>query len=60
MEYDSKTLRKVGKILNVHKMGTIPSGEEKKVPNPLWSVGVYDDEIEDLLKGELPEDWEGV
>jgi len=59
MKYESRTLRKVGKILNTNKMGTIPDGEEGTYPNPLYSVWIYKDEIQALLKGEMPEDWLG-
>jgi len=58
MKYDAKTLKKIGMILNMNKMGTVPSIEDKPpAPNPLYSVWIYKDEIDALLKGELPEDW---
>ncbi len=58
MEYDKDTLRKIGKILKMNQMGTIPSSEEGKFPNPLLSVWIYKDEIESLCKGDMPEEWE--
>jgi len=58
MKHKPGTLRKIGKILNMNKMGTIPAGEEVKYPNPLYSVWIYKDEIQSLVKGEMPEDWQ--
>jgi len=54
MQYDAKTLRKVGRMLNKKKM-MIASGKGRQ--NPLYSVRVYKDEIQSLLKGEMPEEW---
>ena len=57
MKYDTKALKKIGKILDLNKMGTIPAEDEGKVPNPLYSVWIYKDEIAALKKGEIPEGW---
>ena len=56
MKYDGKTLKKIGRILAYNKMETVPPGEER-LPNPLYNVRVWKDEIEALKKGEMPDDW---
>ena len=60
MQYDRKTMKAIGVILNMNKMDTVPRGEEGKYPNPLYSVWIYKDEIKSLQQGRMPESWGGV
>ena len=53
-----RAIKVIGRILKMNRMDTVPPGEERKVPNPLWSVWIHDDEIKDMCKGRIPEDWE--
>ena len=53
MDYDKRTLKAIGKILKMNKMGII---EDSKT-DPLYSVWVYKGEIRSLLEGKMPEEW---
>lgn len=57
MKYDRATLKAIGRILNMNKMGTVPPEDKGKVPNPLYNVRIYKDEIEDCQHGRMPEGW---
>ena len=51
-----RAIKTIGEILKLNRMGTVPEGQEHEW-NPLWTVRLWDDEIKDLCKGKIPEDW---
>ena len=52
-----RAIKQIGRVLRDNKMETVPQGEEH-LPNPLYNVRCYEDEIKALLKGHIPEDWD--
>ena len=52
---DKRTLKAIGKMLWDNKMDKV---SDSNCPNPLYSVWIYKDEIQELKKGRLPDGFE--